>query len=191
MAVYVWRGDAAPRAAVWTVTPANPEPGDLFILTINRKPITVTATDTSPATVVALLKAAIEESTIPEWQEVTVDETEDGATALTITGPADGTPVEITATTSNAGSVDVEVEELSAGVADQNEKQQVRLPAGTSGGTFTLTFEGQTTAAIAFNAAAATVQAAMEALSNIAVGDVVVTGSDGGPWTFDFPGPAM
>lgn len=186
MAVYVWRGDAAPRAAVWTVTPANPEPGDQFILTINRKPITVTAEDTTAAGVVALLKAAIEESTIPEWQEVSVDETEDGAAALTITGPADGTPVEITATTSNAGSFGVSVEQLLAGVADQNEKQQVRLPTGTSGGTFTLTFEGQTTAAIAYNAAAATVQTALEALSNIAVGDVEVTGSAGGPWTVEF-----
>lgn len=56
-----------------------------------------------------------------------------------------------------------------------NETQTVTVTSAT-GGTFTLTFEGQTTAAIAYNATAATVQAALEALSNIAPGDIVVTG---------------
>ena len=43
------------------------------------------------------------------------------------------------------------------------------------GGTFTLTYNGQTTAAIAYNATAAQVQSALEALNNVAPGDVVVT----------------
>ncbi len=43
------------------------------------------------------------------------------------------------------------------------------------GGTFTLSFAGQTTSAISYNATAAAVQSALEALSNIAAGDVVVT----------------
>jgi hypothetical protein len=42
-------------------------------------------------------------------------------------------------------------------------------------GTFTLTYNGQTTTGIAWNASAATVQSALEALSNIGVGDVAVT----------------
>lgn len=45
-----------------------------------------------------------------------------------------------------------------------------------SSGDFTLTFDGETTAAIAWNATAAAVQAALEALDNIEVGDVIVTG---------------
>jgi hypothetical protein len=51
-----------------------------------------------------------------------------------------------------------------------------------TGGTYTLTWMGQTTAPIAWNANAATIQAALEALSNVAPGDVVVggTGSAGG-----------
>jgi hypothetical protein len=53
---------------------------------------------------------------------------------------------------------------------------------------FTLTFSGQTTGSIAAAATAATVQAALEALSNIAVGDVVVTGGAGGPYTVTFAG---
>jgi PKD repeat protein/type 1 glutamine amidotransferase len=56
-----------------------------------------------------------------------------------------------------------------------NETQTVRVTNAT-GGTFTLTFDGQTTAPIAFNATAATIQAALEALSNVEPGDVVATG---------------
>ena len=56
-----------------------------------------------------------------------------------------------------------------------NETQVVRV-TGATAGTFTLTFDGQTTAPIAFNATAAAIQAALEALSNIEPGDVVATG---------------
>lgn len=45
-----------------------------------------------------------------------------------------------------------------------------------SGGTYTITLDAQTTAAIPYNATAAQIQAALEALSNIAPGDVIVTG---------------
>lgn len=54
---------------------------------------------------------------------------------------------------------------------------QTLTESGTiSGGTFTITFNGQTTDAIAYNATAAQVQAALEALSNIVPGDVLVGG---------------
>lgn len=53
---------------------------------------------------------------------------------------------------------------------------------------FTLTYSAQTTGSIAAAATAATVQTALEALSNIAVGDVTVTGSAGGPYTVTFGG---
>jgi PKD repeat protein/type 1 glutamine amidotransferase len=56
-----------------------------------------------------------------------------------------------------------------------NETQTVRT-AGTTGGTFTLTFQGQTTAPLAHNATAAQVQAALEALEAIGSGDVLATG---------------
>lgn len=72
------------------------------------------------------------------------------------------------------------------GVTATNEVQVVTLNGTPTGGTFTLTYSGQTTSAIAYNASAATVDAALEALSNIGAGDVVVTGSAGGPWTVTF-----
>jgi len=63
------------------------------------------------------------------------------------------------------------------------------ITQGGSGLTsYTLTYSGQTTASIAQAATAATVQAALEALSNIAPGDVTVTGAAGGPYTVVFGG---
>lgn len=70
-----------------------------------------------------------------------------------------------------------------------NEVQTVTLgPPSPTGGTFTLAFSGQTTGTIAYNASAATVQTALEALSNIGSGNVAVTGSAGGTWTVTFQG---
>lgn len=58
--------------------------------------------------------------------------------------------------------------------------------AGATGTTFTLTVAGQTTSGIALNASAATVKTALEALSNVAPGDVDVQGPAGGPYTITF-----
>lgn len=58
----------------------------------------------------------------------------------------------------------------------RNEIQTLTITGAPTGGTFTLTYDGQTTAAIAYNAAASAVQSALEALSNIEVGDVACTG---------------
>src|SRR3954465_8763162 len=53
-------------------------------------------------------------------------------------------------------------------VAGTNEVQTITVTGTPTGGTFTLTYSTQTTAAIAYNATAAAVQTALEALSNIA-----------------------
>lgn len=68
-----------------------------------------------------------------------------------------------------------------------NEVQTVTL-ANATGGTFTLTYAGQTTTALNHNAAASTVQTALRALSTIGTGNVTVTGSAGGPYTVTFTG---
>lgn len=54
-----------------------------------------------------------------------------------------------------------------------NEVQQIAVNA--TGGTYTVTYSGQTTSAIAYNASAATLLAALEALSNIPAGALKVT----------------
>lgn len=53
-------------------------------------------------------------------------------------------------------------------------------------GTYTLTFNGQTTAAIAGTDGAAAIQAALVALSNVAAGDLIVSGT--GPYTVEARG---
>jgi hypothetical protein len=54
---------------------------------------------------------------------------------------------------------------------------QVLTPSATlTSGTFQLSFKGSTTSAIAYNATAATIQAALEALSTIGSGNVVCSG---------------
>jgi len=69
-----------------------------------------------------------------------------------------------------------------------NEVQTLTEGTAMTAGTFTLSFRGATTTALAFNATAATIQAALEALPSIGVGNVTVTGGgiDTSPATVTF-----
>jgi hypothetical protein len=64
--------------------------------------------------------------------------------------------------------------------------QQVAVSGRVSSGTFTLTSGASTTAAIAADATAATVQTALDGI--LGAGNSVVTGAPGGPWTVTFAG---
>lgn len=66
--------------------------------------------------------------------------------------------------------------------------QVVRLTGSPAGGTFTLTFGGQTTSGIASNASASAVQSALAGLSSVGTGNVVVTAAAGGGWEVRFAG---
>jgi hypothetical protein len=165
------------------VTPADVEIGDTFTLTINNKDIQVTATAATVANVVGLFVTAINNSTIPEWMEITAS---DGTTHLILTGPSDGKPFTVTSSTGDAGNLGVSVAETVAGSAGANEQQRISLPGNVTGGTFTLTFEGQTTGALTYDESAADIDTALELLSTI--DSVTVTGSAGGPWTVEFTG---
>lgn len=68
--------------------------------------------------------------------------------------------------------------------------QVVTLNGTPTGGTFTVTVGGLTTGAIAYNAAAATVQTAIQALGGASASTATVSGSAGGPYTITFTGPA-
>lgn len=89
------------------------------------------------------------------------------------------------------GGVSGNVAETTAAAA---EVQQVSLPAGVTGGTFTLSFDAgggaDTTAPLPHNATAAQVQAALGGLTSIGAGNVSVTGSPGGPWNVSLSGAA-
>ena len=96
-------------------------------------------------------------------------------------------------TDSDDATLDSLTAELSP--AQDHLQQVVTLTGAPAGGNFTLTYNGKTTAPIPYNATAAQVDAALEALSTIGAGNVTVvtdpnaqhvTGSAGGPWTITF-----
>ena len=71
---------------------------------------------------------------------------------------------------------------VGAGAADEVQTETVTA----SGGDRTLEFMGHVTAPLAYNANAGTIQAALEALPNVAPGDITVAGA--GPYTYTFAG---
>jgi hypothetical protein len=64
--------------------------------------------------------------------------------------------------------------------------QTVTISGVPTGGTFTLSFGGSATGTIAYNASAATVQTALQALPTAAAAGATVAGSGGGPYTVTF-----
>lgn len=71
---------------------------------------------------------------------------------------------------------------------DTNEVQRVDITGDPTGGTYTLTYSGQTTAAIPYNASANAVQGYLTDLSNIRPGDVIVSGGAAEPYDVTFTG---
>jgi flagellar capping protein FliD len=71
-----------------------------------------------------------------------------------------------------------------------NEVQTLSIVGTATSGTFKLTLNGETTEAINYNATAADIQSALEALAGVEAGDVYCSGSDlpGGPVTITFGG---
>ena len=63
-----------------------------------------------------------------------------------------------------------------SGTGGTSEVQTVTITGVPTGGSFTLTYAGQTTAPIAYNAASTAVKTALDALSNLAPGDTTVSG---------------
>ena len=86
------------------------------------------------------------------------------------------------------GVGDPGVSELTRGGGGANERQRVAVSPLALGGTFTLTFGGETTAALDVEATAGEVEDALAALSSVGAGNVQVSGDDGGPFTVEFVG---
>ena len=85
----------------------------------------------------------------------------------------------------NAANPTVNITTIQEGSAAKNEIQKVLL-SGATGGTFTLTFNQQTTSALAWDASAATIDSALEGLSTIGTGDIAVTKVADGNWDVTF-----
>jgi len=76
-----------------------------------------------------------------------------------------------------AGGALVEFHELTTVVASATEVQTVIISGTPTAGTYTLTFDGKTTSALAFNAGQSAVQAALRAIAGLELVTVVTTGS--------------
>lgn len=74
-----------------------------------------------------------------------------------------------------------------AGASEFAEVAKVILTGTGLGGTFKLTFEGQQTGTIAYNASTTVLKEKLEALTNIGESEVAVTGTPGA-WTVTFAG---
>ncbi|MCI0360028.1 MAG: GEVED domain-containing protein [Planctomycetaceae bacterium] len=117
------------------------------------------------------------------------------ASAADVTAALEGlaaiNPGEVAVTGPAGGPYDVEFlgqfagQDVNSMTVTRNELQLLVLPGAPTSGTFTLTFNGQTTLPISVNASPGAVQLALEALGNIAVGDVLVTGATGA-WRVEF-----
>lgn len=187
MATKIFTGNAQPTKQTTKVTPANVAEGAEFYLEINGKRVSYLAVagDGIADVVAGLLAAATVEDAPPEFAELTY--TDEGSHLLVEGQP--GIPYTLTAGTEDASdALQINVTTLKVAQSATNEKQLVTLAGTPTGGTFTLTYDGETTAAIDYNATAAAVQSALEALSNIGAGDVTVTDYSGGGWLIEFSG---
>lgn len=89
----------------------------------------------------------------------------------------------------NAGSDTVYVGTDPEVTAPGDEVQVITLSGSPAGGTFTVSFDGEGPSdPIAFDADGAAVTTGLETLDNVGSGDIVATGSAGGPWTLTFGG---
>jgi hypothetical protein len=114
------------------------------------------------------------------------------------TGGTSPTVTAITTTTGGVGQAPplnpVLFEVTPAGVAGIDAVQTLTMIDTPTGGSFTLTFGGQTTSALAYDCAFSDVETALEALSSIGSNNVIVAGDGGvsgsasGPFTVTFTG---
>lgn len=175
---HIWIGGAPAVAQIDAVTfPSDVAAGQIINFTIGVREFTVPLTGLTRDLIIAEVVSAWNASTIPEVTEMTatalLDDEDNLTGVMTLTAVAAGKPFAVTV---SIGSGNNEIQLIALG------------GTAATGGTFTLTFNGQATGNIAYNADAATVNTALEALSNIDPGDVTVTGSAGGPWTVEFTG---
>jgi hypothetical protein len=166
--------------------------GGTFALTFDGQTTTPIAYNASPATVkaalIALSNIAAPDINVAqagaenEHQSVQITGGATGGTfTLTVNGettaPIPFNPSDREMLTALQGLPSIGQSDVSVKSTFSVDSQKIKLVGEPTGGTFTLTFDGQTTAPIAYDATASEVQTALTALSNINPGDISV-GSD-------------
>ena len=112
-------------------------------------------------------------------------ETEGGSTTADLTGFAQADFIE----SQSAQDSEIRVDGYPTPQSGTAEEQTLTPTTTASSGTFTLTYDGETTAAISYNATTNAIQSALEALSNVNPGDITVGGTglnQAGATTFTF-----
>lgn len=95
-------------------------------------------------------------------------------------------PLQITDASLAGGVFDTAV--LNMGDPGVDEIQRVSFNRTPTGGTFTLTYAGNTSSAIAYNAGPGAMVTGLVSITGISSGDVEVSGPAGGPWEVTFTG---
>lgn len=162
-----------PTAGTYTLSIANSQ-------TIGTETTTAIAYNATAATVQSAL------TTLLGVGNVTVSGSTGGPYTVTFVGALANTPQPTFGVTASLTGGGVNVTHTTVGSAGGGSVQTI-IPSNTpTGGSFTLSFNGHTTSAIAWNASGVDVAAALEALSSVGSGNVSVTGT--GPWTVTFTG---
>jgi len=100
-----WKGTALAVKQETELTPANVEIGDIFTVTINNNAVSFTATAATVTNVTAGLADAMNDSTLPEFQELAaVDQT----TKILVQAGTAGVPFMLTASATNGGAADTQ-----------------------------------------------------------------------------------
>jgi len=201
MASNKWLGIAPPRVAVKAFQPSNISPGSVWVLRVGGQNFTYTysasidpvgLTDQERAeTVCEGLSDAYAGGGLGGGSSQTIEslaaELVSGIWSLVARGVSTGAPIDVELSASEASSSSVKVIELQAGRTAQNEQQIIKWPRTPTAGTLSLRYQDDSTS-VAYNAAAATVQTALEALTSIGAGNVAVSGSHTAGYTVEFQG---
>lgn len=177
------------------------EVGDTFTVEINRKKESYQLTqahldagnapnNTANTVAMAKLIEVLNASSVPEFKEVKWTAIKDDAndanliTGIQAEGPDNGKPITLTTDDTDANNLDVEVKETTKGDGGKNEIYQFVISGTPTSGTFTITIDGVTSAAIDYDETAGDLETKLEAMSNITA--VSVTGSN--PWSVEMEG---
>jgi len=163
--------------------------GGNFTLTFDSQTTGSIAWDASAAVVQAALQAlssvglgnvTVTQAT-PVWRATFA-----GDLASTDVGMISGTDVDM----ASGDATSVTIAETIAGVDNTNEVQSITVSGTVSGGNYTITFDGETTATMLYDASIAEIELNMESLDNIPQGECTVGGGalPGSPATLTFSG---
>lgn len=161
-----------------TVTIIGTPSSGTFNLTVNDQTTVAIAYNATAAAVQAALV------TILGTGNVSVSGPNGGPWAVTFIGALADTAVPTMSAQSSLIGGSVNVTHTTVGTAGTASVQVIAFSTTPSSGTFTLSFGGQTTAALPFDASSTTVENALTGLSSIGANNVSVTGD--GPYTVTF-----